>query len=186
MTIIRRQLGSPAMLVACVALIVALGGVSYAASVLPTNSVGTAQLQKKAVTGAKLKKNAVTSPKVKDGTLLAADFKAGQLPTGPQGPKGDTGPKGDKGDPGATNVVQRHGPVGPAAGPGAYSVAYVECQAGETVVGGGAGVTISGAGKQTLTASVPVPYPQGWAATYRNDGAGGTVQTGAYALCASP
>jgi len=57
--------------------------------VLAKNSVGTAQLQKNAVTGAK----------VKNGSLLAADFRAGQLPAGPQGPKGD---KGDAGAPGAS------------------------------------------------------------------------------------
>jgi hypothetical protein len=112
-----RKLPSPALLVACVALVVALGGVSYAAGVLPNNSVGTAQLKKKAVSAAKLKKNAVTAgkvrknaittAKVKDRTLLAQDFQAGQLPAGPQGPagpagpQGPQGPKGDKGDPGA-------------------------------------------------------------------------------------
>jgi len=37
------------MVVACLALTVALGGVSYAAAVLPKNSVGTAQLKKNAV-----------------------------------------------------------------------------------------------------------------------------------------
>ena len=94
---IRTHLVSPAMIVACASLIVALGGVSYAAAVLPKNSVGTAQLQKNAVSSAKLKRNAVTEAKVKDGSLLAADFKAGQLAAGPQGPKGDTGPKGDPG-----------------------------------------------------------------------------------------
>ena len=94
MTVIRRNLASPAMIVACVALIVALGGVSYAAGMLPKNSVGSAQLQKKSVSGAKLKKNAVTAAKVKNGSLLSADFKAGQLPAGQQGPKGDTGPRG--------------------------------------------------------------------------------------------
>ncbi len=91
MKIIRRHLGSPAMIVACVSLVVALGGVSYAASVLPQNSVGTTQLKKKAVTGAKLKNNAVTGAKVKNRTLMAADFKAGELTAGPQGPKGDPG-----------------------------------------------------------------------------------------------
>ena len=107
MNVIRRSLASPAMIVACLALIVALGGVSYAAGVLPRNSVGTAQLQKNAVTGAKLKRNAVTAAKVKDGSLLAADFKAGQLPAGPRGPTGDPGPQGlegDKGDPGAPGL----------------------------------------------------------------------------------
>ncbi len=107
MNVIRRHLTSPAMIVACAALIVALGGVSYAAGVLPQNSVGTAQLQKKAVTGAKLKTNAVTTAKVKNGSLLAADFKAGQVAAGA---KGDTGAKGDAGLPGAQ---------GPKGDPGA-------------------------------------------------------------------
>jgi hypothetical protein len=110
--IIRRHLASPAMLVACAALIVALGGVSYAASVLPRNSVGTAQLKKKAITRAKIKKNAVTGAKVKNQSLMAADFKAGQLPAGAQGPKGDPGPQGPQGIPG------QHGPKGDAGAAG--------------------------------------------------------------------
>jgi len=61
---------SPATVISCMALAVALGGTSYAAVALPPNSVGTAQL----------KPNAVTGAKVKDGSLLATDFKAGQLP----------------------------------------------------------------------------------------------------------
>src|SRR5215208_8457198 len=98
MRAIPHRLPLPAMIVACVALIVALGGVSYAAGVLPKNSVGTAQVKKEAVTRAKLKKNAVTSAKVKNGSLLADDFKPGQLSAGPQGPKGDPGGQGPKGD----------------------------------------------------------------------------------------
>ena len=54
------------MIVACVALAVALGGVSYAATVLPRNSVGTLQLEA----------NSVNSSKVVDGSLLRADFQA--------------------------------------------------------------------------------------------------------------
>ena len=52
---------SPAMLVACVALGVALGGTGYAATtkLLPKNSVGTAQLKNKAVTKAKLAKGVI-------------------------------------------------------------------------------------------------------------------------------
>lgn len=83
-----------------------LGEAAYHA-VVPNNSVGAAQLRDGAVTNSKLRGDAVTSGKVQNGSLRAVDFKAGQIPTGPQGPKGDKGdkgdrgPKGDKGDPSA-------------------------------------------------------------------------------------
>ncbi len=66
---------SPAMVVACAALIVALGGTSYAAIRLPKDSVGSKQI----------KTNAVTTSKVKDGSLQSKDFKSGQLPAGAKG-----------------------------------------------------------------------------------------------------
>lgn len=53
------------------ALFVALGGTSYAATQLPKNSVGTKQI----------KKGAVTGKKVKDGSLTGADINAGTLGT---------------------------------------------------------------------------------------------------------
>jgi hypothetical protein len=55
---------SPAMVIACIALLVALGGGAYAAFKLPKNSVGTKQI----------KKNAVTGAKIKDGSLKPADL----------------------------------------------------------------------------------------------------------------
>src|SRR4051794_15587974 len=82
---------SPSLVVASVALAVALGGTGYAALVLPPNSVGTAQL----------KAGAVVAAKVKPHSLVAANFKAGQLPAGPAGPVGlvgPAGPAGSKGD----------------------------------------------------------------------------------------
>jgi hypothetical protein len=81
---------SPAMVVACAALFVSLGGVGYAAITLPKNSVGTKQL----------KRNAVNSAKVKKHSLLRSDFKRGQIPRGPQGAQGIQGIQGPKGDPG--------------------------------------------------------------------------------------
>ena len=67
-------------ILAATALVVAVFGstpLGHAAVsiVLPKGSVGTYQL----------KRGAVTSLKVKNYSLVAADFKAGQLPTGPQG-----------------------------------------------------------------------------------------------------
>ena len=82
--------------IATFALFLALGGGAYAAFKLPKNSVGSKQI----------KKGAVNSSKVRNRSLLAADFKAGQLPAGAKGdpclasdpscrgPKGDTGPQG--------------------------------------------------------------------------------------------
>ncbi|MGH3126804.1 MAG: hypothetical protein ACRDPX_02675, partial [Gaiellaceae bacterium] len=86
---------SPAMIVACLALLVALGGTSVAAvSQLARNSVGTPQLRTGAVTSPKLRNNAVNSAKVAPRSLLRSDFAAGQLPAGPVGPQGPAGPAG--------------------------------------------------------------------------------------------
>ena len=97
------------MVVACAALFIALGGVTYAAMVLPVNSVGTLQLRA----------NAVTSPKVKDRSLKALDFAAGELPPGPAGVSGSPGPQGAVGAAGMPGPSGAQGPVGPQgpAGP---------------------------------------------------------------------
>jgi len=79
---------TPAMVIASLALLLALGGTGYAASqALPRNSV--------------------TSVQVKDHSLLARDFKAGQLPRGKAGPAGPVGPAGPQGP---------AGPAGSAGG----------------------------------------------------------------------
>ncbi len=78
---------SPGMVVACLALLVALGGVGIAATQLPANSVGALQLRA----------NAVTSAKVKDRSLTRADFRPGTIPAAVVGPRGPQGGKGDKG-----------------------------------------------------------------------------------------
>ncbi len=93
-TLLRRR-PSPAMVVACIALLVALSGTGLAAvAALPINSVGTAQLKSNAVTNAKIAANAVTGVKVRNGSLRKADFAAGQIPAGAAGPAGATGPTG--------------------------------------------------------------------------------------------
>ncbi len=68
---------SPALVVACIALALTLGGTGYAAL--------------------KLAPNSITTREVKNRSLLAVDFKRGQLPRGargPAGPAGATGPAG--------------------------------------------------------------------------------------------
>jgi hypothetical protein len=102
------------MIVASIALLVSLGGTSFAAvSQLARNSVGTVQLQANAVTNAKLANNAVTSIKVRNRSLLRVDFAPGQLPAGPIGPQGPPGPAGAAG---------AAGPAGPAGVIGAVTV----------------------------------------------------------------
>jgi len=59
-----KRLPSPAMVVACLALAVALGGTSYAAIKLPRNSVGNAQMRNNAVGVKELQKSAVVATKL--------------------------------------------------------------------------------------------------------------------------
>lgn len=93
-----------ANVVACIALFVALGGVSYAAFKLPKNSVGSQQIRKEAV----------NSAKVKNGSLKAADFEPDQVPAGPRGATGAAGPKGEKGDAGPQGPKGDTGARGPS------------------------------------------------------------------------
>lgn len=58
-----------ANVIATIALFVALGGASYAATNLPKNSVGTKQIKNKAITGAKIQNGAITGAKIKTGSL---------------------------------------------------------------------------------------------------------------------
>jgi hypothetical protein len=59
--------------IALLALFVALGGTTYAATALPKNSVGTKQLKKNAVTNLKIKNNAVNGAKVANNSIKGAD-----------------------------------------------------------------------------------------------------------------
>ena len=85
-----------ATVIAMIALLVALAGTGYAATSLPRNSVGPAQLQA----------NAVSSAKVKNNSLLKADFAPNQIPRGAAGPQGRPGAPGARGP---------TGPAGPSA-----------------------------------------------------------------------
>jgi hypothetical protein len=165
------------MVAALLALVIAMGGTSYAAIKLPANSVGTKQL----------KANAVVSSKVKNGSLTAADFAPNRIPTGPrgpQGPQGLQGPQGPAGPPG------RQGPPGesPVAavdvvsnGPSVSPVS-VSCPSGEFATGGGAEAQ-SGM-LQTSAPTVGVDgFPNGWVAiSVATDGATPTQVT-AWAVC---
>lgn len=69
--------------IAYAALFVALSGTALAASGLPRNSVGTAQLKNRAVTGSKVALHTLTGANVAKGTLTGANIKASTLGTVP-------------------------------------------------------------------------------------------------------
>ena len=80
--------GSYANVTATLALVIALGGTSYAAIKLPKNSVSSLQ--------------------VKDRSLLKKDFRPGQLPRGKTGrhrPQGPAGPAGGAGAGGGSSAI---------------------------------------------------------------------------------
>jgi hypothetical protein len=90
------------------------------------------------ITGKGILNGSVTTWDIRDGSLKAKDFKAGQLPVGPQGPQGDTGKAGPKGDQGDQGIA---GPPGPGEAASPY-VWTVDVPAGP---GGFASVTSTGA-----------------------------------------
>ena len=157
-----RRRPSPAMVVACLALVVALGGTSVAAvsQLVPRNSVGAAQLQTGAVTGAKVRANAITSIKVRNRSLLRSDFAPGQLPAGPTGPMGPAGPAGPAGAAGPAGVIGaitvRTASVtidGGVAENGAYNTARVTslCQANERAISAGTSWSDDATGRELVT-----------------------------------
>jgi hypothetical protein len=179
--IIRRP--SSAMVVACLALLVALGGTSVAAvsQFVPRNSVGTQQLKRNAVTAAKITPNAVRTGHVLNGSLLVEDFKAGQIPQGPKGDKGEKGEKGDNGPPGASayEIVVASFPVASQY----ITTQTVSCPSGKRALGGGARSTTLSFDGPYLVNSRPTPDGAGWTASYaKATTASYTVEV--YAICA--
>lgn len=80
-----RKRPSLAIVISMVALVVAMGGTSYAAV-----KIGTSDLQNSAVTSSKIKNETIRSGDVRDGSLKARDF-GGALPSGPKGAQGPRG-----------------------------------------------------------------------------------------------
>lgn len=125
------RLPSPAMVVACVALVVALSGTGYAAVKLTKNSVGATQIRPAAV----------RSSEVKDRSLRARDFARGQLPRGATGAAGAIGPAGPAGPGGATG----------ATGPSALDVVVPAARATRPLAGPAQTIPSSSATKLDLT-----------------------------------
>ena len=174
---------SPAMVVAITALVVSLGGNSYAAVKLAKDSVTSRTIKDGQVKRPDLARDAVGTDQVATGSLLASDFKAGQLPAGPQGPKGD------KGDKGLTSFAVR---ANAGQEPNAITAS---CNPGEIAVSGGAhsfdGVLDASAptsvAQAVFTTGVPtfLGYtPTAWTGHAVNDTANAHVTV--WVVCATP
>jgi Collagen triple helix repeat (20 copies) len=154
-----RRLPSPALVVASVALVVALGGVSYGAGVLPANSVGTKKLKQRAVSLQKI------SPAARSALR------------GQKGDPGPAGPKGDKGDPGAPGPAGSKGDPGPA-GPGTRWAEVTTNGPGATFVAqsGGFLITNETPGRSTLDTGASTQGKAALASVRGTSADGATVQ----------
>jgi hypothetical protein len=180
---------SPALVISLVALFVALGGTAYAATSLPRNSVGTAQIKNGAVTKTKIAKKTINALRGTRGP---------QGPQGLQGLKGDKGAQGLPGANGATNVVIRPGPQAFEL-PNQHFVSGAFCHPGEVATGGGYifPTTDPEAADDIVQISRPDPaagaptdgtVPTLWAAQIYDVNADdpSDMSLQSYAICASP
>jgi hypothetical protein len=133
-TRLRRLRPSPALVIACLALLVALAGTSVAAvqAVIPRNSVGALQL----------KANSVNSSKVLNHSLLRSDFRPGQIPAGARGPAGPAGAAGPAGPAGPAGVVS----------PGYVAEVLTQTSADPTEV---SSTTFAALGTSSLNVNIP-------------------------------
>lgn len=169
-----RRMPSPAMVVACVALIVALGGTSYAAIRLPANSVGTKQLKRGAVTGVKVRSNTLTGTQINEARLAKVPS-ARRAETAEEAVSADTAAEAtraplarlDYRQSGAWNLL-----------PTGHVRATVNCDTGLNAVGGGA--KVSDPNNAVIIDTNPVGRT-GWEAT--GTGPIGTTMV-VYVVCA--
>src|SRR3954470_8540078 len=155
---------TPAMLVACLALFVALGGTALAATyVVSSNSeVGPGTISghhPPAGSHTNIIAGSVSTSDLRDGSVNASKLAPGAVRAPALG---------------TISVVRQTATV-PARQHGS---ALARCPAGTHRIGGGAN---DDAG-QNLTGSFPI-FTDGWAANYRNDFAGRSITVTAYALC---
>jgi hypothetical protein len=169
------------MVVAFVALLVALGGTSYAVTRLSPHSVGSRELKRGAVARAHLKKNAVTGAKVGANTLKGGDIdeaSLGQVPAA--GRAADADRAGIAG--GLDRVFYRSAaatiPAAPNVNESSFQVATARCDAGHLVVSGGA----RGEGGAAIVDSYP-DGNTGWTVTAGNDDPAAAHQFTVFAIC---
>jgi hypothetical protein len=150
-----------------VALVVALGGTSYAAFTLPNGSVGTPQLKNKAVTNAKLAPLSVGTAKIRNGAVTATQINTTNL----------TVPRAQ----GLSGLQIVAGPT-LLLGPTSQGSSTVTCPTGMVAIGGNESNT-SGDTRASLN-EVRINAPVNNSVTvFMNNGTTGSFFWRAYAVC---
>ena len=178
---------SPSMAVAITALVVALGGTSYAVVKPSPRSVGSQELKRGAVSQIHIKANAIRSSHVKDGSLTGKDIRESSL--GPV-PLADRATVADRVDQaaragvasGLERVVYRTAtvtvPPAPNVNESTQGVATARCDPGQLVVGGGV--------KLDDAMSIVDSYADtaaAWTANVNNDDAAAPRNATVFAVC---
>jgi collagen triple helix repeat protein len=189
---------SSALLIACLALSIALGGTAGAA-VLVTGK----QIKDGSVSGRDIANRSLTGNDVRDRSLTPLDFDGSvQGPAGPAGPQGPAGDKGERGPAGPSGPAGPAGPTGPAGPQGPSGVSgweyrtvgrtlkggraarwKVDCLGGKKALGGG--VATDGHPFFTrVLETAPAGAATGWGVAVRNEDSA-ALTAYAWVICAS-
>jgi hypothetical protein len=187
----RPALPSPAMVVACLALGLALGGTSYAVVVKPgKNTVGSRELKRNAVIASKIKAASVDGAKVRDDALTGQDINEASLAPVPAAALADRATGADRAGV-ADNVAQivyrtTTVTIGPAPAEGMSSESppsVARCPDGHHVIGGGVKLEEN----MSQIDGYPSDGGTGWTARAGNDDIAAEHTFTVYAVCvASP
>jgi hypothetical protein len=181
------RLPSPAVVIAMIALLVALGGTAY----------GVSAKHYPYWTGVDIVDHSLSGVDIQNGSLGQVVFsrtarkalKGNLGPAGPQGPQGNPGLNGQpgaKGDPGPINLSYKYGSI--VTQPGNHQdFASATCGAGTYAVGGGVFST-GGYNTQHVNGSFPTfatgaVAATGWGAWVDNVSGLTTLQFQAYVIC---
>jgi hypothetical protein len=185
------------MVVATVALVAAVGGTTYAQT-----AINGADIRAKSIAGAKLKNQAVGTAQLRDLAVQSRDIQSGAVTVSKLRRGAVTGPKIAAGAVGAAAIGQ--GSVSRAdlqasarvpsvtvrtsaiqgVLPGGLGDAQVSCNAGETLISGGAGVISAPAPGIEILANRPEAGGARWQGIVFN-GSAGTIQFVSHAVCAT-
>jgi hypothetical protein len=170
------RLPSPAMIVACIALAIALGGTSYAAIRLPAGSVGTKQLKRGAVTGVKVKRNALGGLQINEARLARVP-RATLADRASDATTADTADQATRAPVTRLDYRQSTAVAIPITG---HVRATVSCDTALNAVGGGG--KVSNPDTAFIVDTNPVGRT-GWEATASSTGVAGTTLT-VFVICA--